>query len=124
MRVFRTELDRGPSGGEVTDCVIVSKLNNQYSSMCWDNTIIHLSIVEDWRHRDISHCWLVLKRPTLGIFLQDGSKRMASWVSFIFLCEKCEIQYDNLLNRGNGKRKSIQQDFYFDGQGILDSSIF
>lgn len=34
MRVFGTELDRGVSSGEVTDCVIVSKLNNQYSSAC------------------------------------------------------------------------------------------
>lgn len=34
MRVFGTEADRGVSSGEVTDCVIVSKLNNQYSSAC------------------------------------------------------------------------------------------
>lgn len=66
MRVFRTELDRGASSGEVTDCVIVSKLNNQYSSTCWDNTIIHLSIVEDCRQRDISHCCLVFEMPYFG----------------------------------------------------------
>lgn len=80
MRVFRTELDRGASSGEVTDCVIVSKLNNQYSSTCWDNTIIHLSIVEDCRQRDISHCCLVLKCPTLESLRQDCSKRRAARV--------------------------------------------
>lgn len=67
VRVFRTELDGGPRHGEVTDCVIVSKLNNQYSSTCWDNTIIHLSLVADCRHRDGFLCCLVCKCPTYKV---------------------------------------------------------
>lgn len=76
MRVLRKELDTGASSGEVTDCVIVSKLNNQYSSACWDNIIIHLSIVEDYRQRDISHC-LLPKCPTLEILCQNCWKGRA-----------------------------------------------
>lgn len=111
MRVFRTELDRGASSGEVTDCVIVSKLNNQYSSTCWDNTIIHLSIVEDCRQRDISHCCLVLKCPTLEFLRQDCSKRiLTAWVFFcsihmgnvkykMIVCKTEGIERDKVYNR-------------------------
>lgn len=90
MRVFRTELDRGSSSGEVTDYVIVSKLNNQYSSVCWDNTIIHLSIVEDCRQRDVFHCCLVLKCPTLEILHQDCSEKKDC------LCVFCSIHMGNV----------------------------
>lgn len=112
MRVFRAELDRGASSGEVTDCVIVSKLNNQYSSTCWDNTIIHLSIGEDCRQKDISHCCLVLKCPTLESLRQDCSKRGTARVCFFFwsidmgnvkykmiFCKMDEIERDKVCNR-------------------------
>lgn len=97
MRVLRKELDTGASSGEVTDCVIVSKLNNQYSSACWDNTIIHLSIVEDYRQRDISLC-LLPKCPTLEILkIAEKEGLFRKWENPYV---KCKILNIKLIKKG------------------------
>lgn len=83
VHVFRTELDRAASSGEVTDCVIVSKLNNQYSSTCWDNAIIHLSIVEDCRQRDISHCCLLFEMPYFRNSLSELCKNKSCLIFLV-----------------------------------------
>lgn len=63
-RALGTELERGaeqPRSDRLR--VIVSKLNNQRSSTCRDNTIIHL--VQKCRQRDISLLCLGSRHPTL-----------------------------------------------------------
>lgn len=99
VHVFRTELDREASSGEVTDCVIVSKLNNQYSSTCWDNAIIHLSIVQDCRQRDISHCCLLFEMPYFRNSLSELCKNKSCLIFFLLQSYgKCEKRNDIVLN--------------------------
>lgn len=114
MRVFRTELDRGASSGEVTDCVIVSKLNNQYGSTCWDNTIIHL-----WHCRGLQaerHLPLLsgfLRCPTLEILCQNCSKRRGCSGAFFHSIHMGDVKHKMIFCKmeGNRKRRRMQQDF-------------
>lgn len=116
--LFRTELDRGASSGEVTDCVIVSKLNNQYSSTCWDNTIIHLSIVESSRQRDVSHCSLVFEMPYFRKFsvkIAPKKGHLGDFVESIWgnVKYKKEMERDKVFNRILSWCKAFPRKCYF-----------